>query len=102
MAKIKYDSNYLDLKVKPYVSNAIDYLQDASRSASSMSIPNDFKYRDDLKNLSQNIKNITTKVQDFNDWIKNCNKIFSEVETQHSRNISRIDNLNIKQHNRLT
>ncbi len=102
MARIKYDSNYLDLKVKPYLSNAIDYLQNANRSASSMFIPYDFKYRDDLKNLSQNIKNITSKVQDFNEWIKNCNKIFSEVEMQHSRNISRIDNFSIKQHNRLT
>ena len=90
MVKINFDSNYLINSIKPNVDGSIELLQKAYNNLQSTNLPTDFPER----NLFDDIK----KLQQFNDWIYRCNKTFSTIEDEHSRNIKAIDDYKIPKH----
>ncbi len=98
MVKINFDSNYLINSIKPNVDGSIELLQKAYNNLQSTNLPTDFPERNLYNDINKNLLDDIKKLQQFNDWIYRCNKTFSTIEDEHSRNIKAIDDYKIPKH----
>lgn len=102
MAVINFDYSYLCKNVCSSVDEAVTYLNKAYETLSGgLSVPSDFNYRGTLYNLSGTVSSHVNSLKSFNNWIEETNRVFTNIETAHEKEISLIEDYSVKKRNRL-
>ncbi len=74
MAKLLFkESPFINVVIRN-LDNSLEYLNDANRQIYSISIPNDFKESNNLKDCLNDVKNIKKELQELKNWGIDSNK----------------------------
>lgn len=95
MAKIYFDDTNLNRFVNVGLDSSIDNIRRAIEISSMLYIPYDFKYRDYLKSLDDNLKNDLNTVNGVYSTIKSSSKTYSNIDNDVNSQIKGIENYSI-------
>ena len=79
---MKVDTNGINNKVKPKLSNASSYLNRVASSISSLDIPSSFGCAGTLRSMSQEASNISNEVENINRWASDVVSKFQAAESK--------------------
>lgn len=85
---MKVDTNGINNKVKPKLSNASSYLNRVASSISSLDIPSSFGSAGTLRSMSQEVSNISNEVENINRWASDVVSKFQAAESKSSSAIN--------------
>ncbi len=85
---MKVDTNGINNKVKPKLSNASSYLNRVASSISSLDIPSSFGCAGTLRSMSQEASNISNEVENINRWASDVVSKFQAAESKSSSAIN--------------
>lgn len=92
MAVINYNSTNIKKIILPSLSTSIVSLKNSYNIFSQLSIPQDFKYKNQLKSLNQELKFKLDKLSDIYNKIEASSNMFNSSEIQFQNGINNISN----------
>lgn len=90
---LSVDLEGLEDEVKPKMKETSKKLRSVAVLLSDLIIPEDFKYRDKIKNMPDKIFNVEEEVKDDQKWLDTCITGFYNAEGSNKSIIDRIGNL---------
>jgi hypothetical protein len=97
MAKIHFDSDVVDKKINPNVSNAKGQLSTGRKYLNEVYIPWDFVYRNTLKGYIGNIDTINRQLDTFYNWINDTKTKMEQAEQGYKNTVEKIEVEEIKE-----
>lgn len=95
MSKIYFDESSLTRLVNVGLDNSINNLRKAIETSSMLYIPYDFKYRNYLKSLDDNLNANLNSISGIYNTIKNSSKAYSNIANETNSQVSGIENYSI-------
>lgn len=95
MAKIYFDETSLKRFVNVGLDSSINNIRRAIEISSMIYVPYDFKHRDYLKSLDDNLKSDLNTINGVYSTIKNSSKKYSDINNDIESQVRGIDNYQI-------
>ncbi len=95
MTKLNINTNDLKKDVLPIFKDAIDHLNKSMELSSQLNVPDDYKYKDEIKEFQKKLEIVRNKYRDYYNSYENAALHFDELNENLLQQINDIKSINI-------